>query len=361
MLTWALVSKRPLTVIELRDAIAIRPDQRQYEPSYLVNEADRMISWCYNLLVVDEEDSVVRFPHYSVKEFLLGTCQSREPSTDIFRFSELGVDINVCHLCCTYLQFSNFQRQMVRYSPGKPDITPKDILDTALTSDNRSFIAQAWLNLKRIRSDKRQKGNALFLKELAKLAVQTAGDPNPLDMPFPLFAYANEYWSRHGSRLTPNFLPEWQSFQRLFDSTNVIITRPLSDINWQSPSDLELEIIAQRDHCALMQISLTRLGLSYYQNPAPLLHLLTLAIEHTSFQVLQTVKITGESVESSVLSYVQNIMKPMEAFELALKGGRVRVTPKPHTASMSIPSKTTTANSFSLPSSMRSLAIESKR
>lgn len=181
MLSWALVSKRPLTVIELRDAIAIRPDQRQYERGYLVNEADRMISWCCNLLIVDEEDSRVRFPHYSVKEFLLGTCQSRKPSKRFktFRFSESEVEIRVCHLCCTYLQFSDFERQMVRSGPGMPDITPRDILNTALTSDSKSFTAKAWLNLKKMQSDKRQEEHALAFNPLARLHVKTAGGLPP--------------------------------------------------------------------------------------------------------------------------------------------------------------------------------------
>ena len=346
MLSWALVSKRPLTVMELRDAIAIRPGQRQYERECLVNDVDRMISWCCNLLIVDEEDSHVRFPHYSVKEFLLGTCHSRKPSKkfEAFRFSEPELDTQLCHICCTYLQFSDFQRQIVRFPPRMPDVTPRDILDTALTSDNRSLIAQTWLNLKKIQSDKRQKGHALALSDVAKLAQKTAGGPCPLDMQidmqfslqFPFFAYANEYWSWHGSRLTPDYPSEseWQSFQKLFDSTNANIMHPLPGINWQDPSDVELGTIAQRDHRALMQNSLRKIGAGYLQDPGPLNRLLTLAMEHTSFEVLQNVTITGEPTGPSALSYVESELEPVESrfeplklFEYALKGGKVCVTP----------------------------------
>lgn len=332
MLAWALVSKRPLTVIELRDAIAIRPDQLQYERRSLVNEADRMISWCCNLLVVDEEDSVVRFPHYSVKEFLLSTCHSRQPSTELFRFSELEVDIKICHLCCTYLQFGDFERQIARSAPQMPDITPRDILDTALTSDSKSLIAQAWLNLKKIQSDKRQKGHAFPLDDLAKLAMKNfADEPTSWVMRFPLFAYANEYWSWHGSRLTPDFPSEWQSFQKLFDSTNVYIVHPLPDIDWEGPSKFELETIAQRDHSALMQNSLRKMGALCLQDPAHLRRLLVLAIEHTSFEVLQKTTITGESTGSSVLPFMESKFEPVDVFEVALIGGQVRVTPRTST------------------------------
>lgn len=328
MLAWALVSKRPLTVIELRDAIAVRADQRKYDPSCLVNEADRMISWCYNLLVVDEEDHVVRFPHYSVKEFLLSSCHSRGPSPEVFRFNEVEVDIHVCHVCCTYLQFSDFEWRMVRSSPQLPDVTARDILNTALTSDSKSLIAQVWPKWSKIEFNKRQKGHALAFNELARLYVKTTGGAYPFDMDFPLFAYANEYWSLHGSKLTPNFPSEWLSFQKLFDSTNDIIMQPLPDINWRRPSDLELGTIARRDHGALMQNSLRKMGALCLQNRAPLRRLLTLAIEHTSFEVLQTITIPGEPTGSTALLYVQSKMKPMDAFELALKGGQVRVTRK---------------------------------
>ena len=339
MLTWALVSKRPLTVMELRDAIAIRPGQRRYERECLVNQVDRMISWCCNLLMVDEEDSFVRFPHYSVKEFLLGTCQSQGPSTEMFRFSEFEVDIRLCHLCCTYLQFSDFERQMIRTLPGMPDITPKDLVNTALTSDNKSLTAQAWLKLSRIRSNKRQEATGLAFLGLQNLAMKVAGSPNPLDTQFPLLAYASEYWSWHGSRLTMGFPSEWCSFEKLVFSTNDSIKRPFPDIDWQSPSDLELETIARRDHSALMQISLRELGASCLQNPAPLHRLLTLAIEHTSFEVLRTITITGEPTGRSALSYIESrfepefepveeILEPVEVFELAMTSGQVCATLK---------------------------------
>ena len=330
MLSWALVSKRPLTVIELRDAIAIRPDQRQYERGYLINEADRMISWCCNLLIVDEEDSRVRLPHYSVKEFLLGTRESRKPSRRFkaCRFSESEVEIRICHLCCTYLQFSDFKRQVVRSGPRMPDITPKDILNTALTSDSKSFTAKAWLNLKKMQSDERQEEHALGFNLLAKLDVKTTGGLSPLDMDFPLFAYANEYWSQHGSRLTRESLPEWQSFQKLFDSTNVYITQPFPDINWNDPSDLELRTIAQRDHIPLMQNSLRKLGGQKLSDSGPIHRLLALAIKHTSFEVLQSLTTNGEPTGSSALSFIETRCLRRASFAIAMKRRQVRISPR---------------------------------
>lgn len=147
-------------------------------------------------------------------------------------------------------------------------------------------------------------------------------------MGFPLFAYANEYWSRHGSRLTPDFLPGWQSFQKLFDSTNVNITQPFPDIDWNDPSDLELGAIAQRDHIPLMQNVLRNLGGLKLSDSAPIHRLLALAIEHTSFEVLQRLTTNGEPTGSSAFFFVKTRFEPLKTFELAMKGRQVRVSPK---------------------------------
>ena len=267
----------------------------------------------------------MRFPHYSVKEFLLGTSPSRKPSTKWFQFNEHEVDIQICHLCCTYLQFSDFERLVTRSGPQMPDITPRDILNTALTSDSKSLTAKAWLKVRKMQPDKRREGHALAFNDLAKLALKTPDGPFPLDMQFPLFAYANEYWSWHGSRLTPNSSFEWQSFETMFDSTNAIITHPLPDINWEGPSDLDLQTIAQRNHSALMQNALRRMEDLVLQNPAPLHRLLTLAIEHTSFEVLRTIRITGEPSGRSALSVVETNFRPLKTFELAMNGRQVCV------------------------------------
>ena len=62
---------RPLTVGELREALSVIPGDAVWNPSRLLNDIHAALACCGCLLVVDEEESTVRFVHHSVKQFLL--------------------------------------------------------------------------------------------------------------------------------------------------------------------------------------------------------------------------------------------------------------------------------------------------
>jgi len=55
MFRWVAAAKRPLSLLELREAIAVEVFQECSKPSQLVNDYKEMVPWCANLLVQDEE------------------------------------------------------------------------------------------------------------------------------------------------------------------------------------------------------------------------------------------------------------------------------------------------------------------
>ncbi len=55
MFRWVAAAKRPLSFLELHEAIAIEGFQECSKPSQLVNDYKEMVPWCANLLVQDEE------------------------------------------------------------------------------------------------------------------------------------------------------------------------------------------------------------------------------------------------------------------------------------------------------------------
>src|SRR5947209_5465275 len=52
---WVAAVKRPLLLEELREAIAIQPGDKFLERDRLVNDIGSLISWCGNLVTLDEE------------------------------------------------------------------------------------------------------------------------------------------------------------------------------------------------------------------------------------------------------------------------------------------------------------------
>ncbi|KAJ7202002.1 hypothetical protein B0H12DRAFT_1287053, partial [Mycena haematopus] len=68
-ITWVANAKRPLTIEELRVALAIEPGMRQLNEENLM-DIDLILSVCAGLVIVDKESSIVRLVHYTTQEYL---------------------------------------------------------------------------------------------------------------------------------------------------------------------------------------------------------------------------------------------------------------------------------------------------
>ncbi|KAF2142293.1 uncharacterized protein K452DRAFT_193514, partial [Aplosporella prunicola CBS 121167] len=68
---WLACAKRPMTLEELREAIAVEPLQPFSMPERLINDISRLGPWCQGLAVVNEEYGTLEFTHYTVQTFLL--------------------------------------------------------------------------------------------------------------------------------------------------------------------------------------------------------------------------------------------------------------------------------------------------
>ncbi|KAJ6524737.1 hypothetical protein B0H19DRAFT_841926, partial [Mycena capillaripes] len=91
---WVANAKRPLTVEELRVALAVEPGARQLnEDNFL--DIETILSVCAGLVIVEKESSVVRLVHYTTQEYL-DSIQAR-------LFPDAQTEIT-----CTLLTFLNF-------------------------------------------------------------------------------------------------------------------------------------------------------------------------------------------------------------------------------------------------------------
>ncbi|KAJ6541683.1 hypothetical protein B0H19DRAFT_1268649 [Mycena capillaripes] len=68
VLTWVVHAKRPLTISELRVALAIEPGAEQFDGDNVL-DIEVILSVCAGLVVVDEQLSVVRLVHYTAQEY----------------------------------------------------------------------------------------------------------------------------------------------------------------------------------------------------------------------------------------------------------------------------------------------------
>ena len=119
-----LVSKRPLTINELAEALSIKPGKGRFKSLRFKNRTRSLIADCGGLVTIDEEDLTVNFIHSSVSHFLL----SGEPAMLNYKDSSLSMIARIL----TYMNYdiedtlpANAQRLEMRDIPET--ITPNKL------------------------------------------------------------------------------------------------------------------------------------------------------------------------------------------------------------------------------------------
>ncbi|KAJ7249840.1 ankyrin repeat-containing domain protein [Mycena rebaudengoi] len=95
-LTWVANAKRPLSVAELLEAIAIEPNTKSLDREGVV-EMVVVLSVCAGLVIVDQ-DGTVRLIHYTTQNYLDGVQASKFP------FAQR----DIAQACLTYVLYDNF-------------------------------------------------------------------------------------------------------------------------------------------------------------------------------------------------------------------------------------------------------------
>jgi hypothetical protein len=96
-LTWVANAKRPLTIEELRTALAIEPDARQLDKDNLMDIAI-ILAACAGLVIIDKRYSIVRLVHYTTQEYLDKIQAEKFPDAQT----------NITHTLLTFLASDGF-------------------------------------------------------------------------------------------------------------------------------------------------------------------------------------------------------------------------------------------------------------
>ncbi|KAL8911033.1 MAG: hypothetical protein Q9171_003737 [Xanthocarpia ochracea] len=129
-LRWVAYTYRPLTVHELKEALAIEPGDEDFD-SDAQPEVDDVLESCVGLLVVNNE-SEVRLVHYTAQVYLEGLLATRYRDA----LASIAGD------CITYLSYDVFQLPMQsdeRSISGDLDISDYPFQESLPESDERSI------------------------------------------------------------------------------------------------------------------------------------------------------------------------------------------------------------------------------
>ncbi|KAI4914334.1 uncharacterized protein J4E92_009533 [Alternaria infectoria] len=101
---------RPLTVMELQEALSVTPGDTTWDPSKLLNSVDSALATCGCLLTVDEEDFTIRTVHSSVDQYLiLGNIEGRRGGVH-FNIREAATLLS--SIMVTYLGYGLFGTEL---------------------------------------------------------------------------------------------------------------------------------------------------------------------------------------------------------------------------------------------------------
>lgn len=255
---WVAAVKRPLNLDEIREAMAIKPCQQYMKSELLLNDISKITSWCRNLIVLDEEDQSIRFAHHSTMQFFLHSLSN--PRLQAFHINVTDFDHHVGSICVTYLNFSDFERQLSKGATRKVEVESNDIVKAALLSNPDSAFARSIFKLDKFWwSKSAQKFDMSSLSSYAK--PDPAGWNRKVQTQYAFLAYAREYWLAHSSEFNLE-TATWKLWKNLVESENSMAERPWAMTEWRSQSRSISQWIVENNHYALLSLWLSALTIS---------------------------------------------------------------------------------------------------
>ena len=96
-LSWIFYASRPLGIEEIQHALAVEPEQRDFDEECLIREED-IVSVCASLVSIDPEGKTIHFVHQTVQEYLESDHSGLLLTTQD----------HIAKTCITYLRFNVF-------------------------------------------------------------------------------------------------------------------------------------------------------------------------------------------------------------------------------------------------------------
>ncbi|KAH7069755.1 hypothetical protein BKA63DRAFT_88466 [Paraphoma chrysanthemicola] len=174
---WIAGARRPLTIVELEEAVTIEPsDTFLHSSRSLANAGERLVAYCGNLVIYDEIDNTVQFAHHTVHQFVL-SVQGFGTINDQMHLDIFGINHFIGEICLTYLSFTDFETQLTTST----EVT---------TFDQEQAVQIVWNNVPFSR----------FLRSmlLASQGWRTSSErtPDHIRLSLPTFAQPTDYLTR---------------------------------------------------------------------------------------------------------------------------------------------------------------------
>jgi ankyrin repeat protein len=292
--------KRPLVLDELREAMAVEPGDEFLERQRLVNEIGGLPSWCGNMITVDEEDLLVQFAHYTVKEFLLS--KAWDMPTAVFHFGLADINHAAGEICVTYLNLIDFKRQLIKTPKPNQPVRPSDLFKEISSGGQSRLLTYGVKLVEKVhRRPKVEFDLMTQLKSVRDILPDSIGP----DRQYHFLQYASEHWLSHTVDFTRSNTKLWEEWKELVLTEHPLAPKPWSRAEEKSVDGSVTNYILNKCHYALLRCFLD-LTPSVASSSVDLIYLLVMTSEKGDKQAVQL-----------ILEFRQNIMRdrtvPLEA------------------------------------------------
>jgi hypothetical protein len=103
VLSWIVCAKRPLKMIDVKYAWAVKDSENELDET-AIPDAEDMLLACCGLVIIDKESEIIRLVHYTVQEYFRDTLSRWFPTAHL----------DIVSTCASYLSFKNFSSGPVR-------------------------------------------------------------------------------------------------------------------------------------------------------------------------------------------------------------------------------------------------------
>lgn len=195
IICWLMCARRPLTIEELSEALAIREDDACLVRDRIVQDGNQLLQDCGNLVVIDPEDGTVKFAHHTVREFFIRrhwelSIIVNSTDKDVAQNHSILPDANfkIARLCLQYLHFSDFESQITLRSESQTAVPFNEGFIEAIVPQHLSPIARTVADCF-FRSTHRTRDITLKFPQKR--------EHNPLEQKYHMLDYITGNWPYH--------------------------------------------------------------------------------------------------------------------------------------------------------------------
>ncbi len=242
--------KRPLSIGELQEALSVEPYSSYLKPGRRTNDIWRDISWCENLVYVDESEDTVQFAHHTIKIFLLDESLGSHHRDFHFHSDEANYELG--EVCVTYLNFSNFKRQLGRIPKGQASFSPELALQASLSAGLGSKLGAPLSKLARLQGLGKTPHFDLRKQILSIAETSIEHSPGTSQPPHPFLDYASQYWLQHCTDFTTEDNRAWNLWKAILLDVDSLGHNPWTSVEWDQRAERVLDFIVDYEHKALL-------------------------------------------------------------------------------------------------------------